>query len=664
VHAFQGNEFVLIRLRQVVEQLKLHDAEAVVDSLDGSGTLSLDDLTHIVSNTADFPEYYNADDKMKPVVKPLWIEHSLAKRKLQNPRQYSPDPKYFMSDVVVCCTGLPDGDAEAVQGAVLAMGGLFSSKLTSQVTHLITLSIDADFCQTAAQKRMNVKLVLPHWIDDCVRLGRKISERPYTLPATELHTATPSSKIPYAYGATPVRGALDAHPTSSPPPSPSVTRKLQSVFEKTKVALSKDLGIAPRHREVLEDTIRNGGGKVVNTATQCTIFVCRYREGTEYQAAARAGKHVGSLSWLYYLITTDRWSSPFRKLLHYPLAPKGVPGMQDFKISVSNYTGEGRQYLENLIIACGAECTKTLKQDNTHLITAYDKSEKCTAAKEWQVHLVNHLWLEESFAKYKVASVSNSRYTHFPIRTNLGEVVGQTEIDRTVLEKIFYPPEPDRIDDKSSDITKVGLKRGNSKTSNSNDVRTPAASRFVALEKENITPSTTNSRKAKNAATAKLQEMTPDIQLYEKERKRVGGVIHGGRRAKTSEEPSEAAEVPREAARKRTADDMEDSDAAAEAEKKKKRSKTGLPPVTMHLLVTGYDRWKDNPKAEDADKVSASISISTAVLIILDCIASARHHTCERGSTCHSSCCTSHSPNCQIHLRNGICTRNHLDRLH
>ena len=312
---------------------------------------------------------------------------------------------------------------------------------------------------------------------------------------------------------------------------------------------------------------------------------------------------MGNLAWLYYLITTDTWTSPLRRLLHYPVAPKGIKGFEGFKISLSNYTGEARTYLENLIIASGAECTKTLKQDNTHLITAHVQSEKCAAAKDWGIHLVNHLWLEESYARWTVASVSSSRYTHFPKRTNLGEVVGQTQINREVLEKNFYPENVEMKDDNSSDEPKVSLKRANQKVDNTTEFRTPATSRFAAMGKENMTPSTTNSRKSKEAATARLHELTTDIALYEKEKKRVGGVVYGGRR-KSDEERTE---IPR----KRAANVVDDRDEDSPEPEHKKKVKTGLPPISMHLLVSGYTRWKDAPKVEDSDRVRAPLKSSS-----------------------------------------------------
>jgi hypothetical protein len=130
----------------------------------------------------------------------------------------------------------------------------------------------------------------------------------------------------------------------------------------------------------------------------------------------------------------------------------------------------------------------------------------------------------------------------------------------------------------------------------------PMASRFVADGKENATPSTTNSRKSKEAAAARLHEIAPDIALYEKEKKRVGGVVYGGRR-KTDEDLI----VPANTKKRRSAEPQEEDEADDKTEAK--RQKKSKPPVTIHLLITGYQKWIGNIKKEDADKVGFVLTV-------------------------------------------------------
>ena len=97
------------------------------------------------------------------MVKPDWVEASILKGRLSNPRQYNPDPRMFFSGLVVSCADLPSGDSDAIIGGSLAMGGLYSSPVTKQVTHLVALSMESDKCQVALAKNLKCKILLPHW---------------------------------------------------------------------------------------------------------------------------------------------------------------------------------------------------------------------------------------------------------------------------------------------------------------------------------------------------------------------------------------------------------------------------------------------------------------------------------------------------------------------
>ncbi|KAJ5297623.1 hypothetical protein PENANT_c005G10437 [Penicillium antarcticum] len=606
---------------QLATSLEEHGGEPLIVQ-PGAEVPNVARFSHLISNTIDFEAYDTTCDALIPVVKPQWVSNSLAKKKLANPRQYSPDPRLFMNDVVVTCGDIPEGDKDAIIGGVVAKGGLYSPRISHMVTHLVDLTADSDKARMALAKKLNVKIVLPHWFDDCLKLGRRIDERPYTLPDPEILHVGADTPIPPQDNKDLV-GASTTNPTKLPTPSALAYNNGQrSVFEGKTIVLSPDLGIGSHLQESIEAVLKQGGAQVTSNIDTADMLICRYREGFAYRTASRLNLDVGNLAWLYRLMTFNTYTSPLRRLLHYPVSRTGIPGFQGLKISLSNYVGEARIYLENLIAAAGAECTKTLKQENTHLITAHGTSEKCNAAKEWGLEVVNHLWLEDSYAKWKLQPASDPRYSHFPLRTNLGEVAGQTRLDRNVLERIFFqsedtapsprramhskdqnmlsvqaPPEKKRkiIDDASEASHGTPQTAGKS----SRSIQTPARSRIMSEGKENETPSSTSSRKSKDAATARLHEIAPDIALYEKEKKRVGGVIYGGRR-KSDEHRGQEKEKE---SKKRTsveAEDESDVDQAVEP----KRQKKSRPPISMHLLITGYQKWigKGNEKKEDADK--------------------------------------------------------------
>ncbi|KAJ5659513.1 hypothetical protein N7507_005964 [Penicillium longicatenatum] len=580
------------------------------------------ECTHIVSNTINFESYDIACKALIPIVKPSWVHTSLSKRKLANPRQHSPDPRLFLHDVVVTCGDIPEGDKDAIIGGVVAKGGLYSPRMSALVTHLVDLTMDSDKARLTQAKKLRAKIVLPHWFDDCLKLGRRIDERPYILPDPEILRANPDD---------PIRGngnkGLAGASTPEPSALPTVNIDAQgtndrSVFDGKCIMLSPDLSIGSRLLESIETVIKQGGATVTRNLNEADWIICRFREGFVYRNASRLDKEVGNLAWLYSLMTYNEYTRPLSRMLHYPVSRTPIPGFEGLKISLSNYVGEARIYLENLIAAAGAECTKTLKQENTHLITAHGTSEKCSAAREWGLQVVNHLWLEDSYAKWQMQPVSCPRYNYFPSRTNLGDVAGQRMLERDVLEKNFFsseglpspetttmqnkdrdapsmqPPADKKQEDgdKASEKTSTPKANGKTRKSSEKKVETPARSRLIPDNKENETPSSVSSRKSKEAAIAHLHDLAPDIALYEKEMKRVGGVIHGGRRKSDEDRVRDNPKKRRSV----EAEGESDTEQANEA----KRAKKSRPAIAMHLLITGYQNWvgKGNEKREDADK--------------------------------------------------------------
>jgi hypothetical protein len=303
---------------------------------------------------------------------------------------------------------------------------------------------------------------------------------------------------------------------------------------------------------------------------------------------------------------------------------------------LSNYAGEARVYLESLIKATGAEFTKTFRQENTHLITAHEGGSKCEAAGEWNIDVINHLWLEDSYSQCTKMAITDPKYTYFPRRTNLGEILGQTQIDREVVEKNYFPqPGATNPKDKKevakakkasigeafADVTTPLTSRKQRSLPSDSSFVTPAIGRHSS-EKENETPGTSGSRGAKSRALSKLAESAPDIALYEKEMKRAGGVVHGGRREKSAVDATEKTKkhdwktATRESTgSKRSFDDMsadeksEDEEAAEAKPKSKKAKKDKMPPIQYRMVLTKYERWENGMAMKESDDKASLCTI-------------------------------------------------------
>ncbi|KAJ8128482.1 hypothetical protein O1611_g5152 [Lasiodiplodia mahajangana] len=603
------------------------------------GSLPLATITHIVSNTIEFPQYDESTAMMIPVVKSKWISASLAKGKQAQIRPYTPDPRMIFSDVMLSCADIPDTDKDAIIGATMAMGGMYSDHVTKLTTHICALSVDHPKARMTLEKKHKCKIVLPHWFDDCFRLGKRIDEGPYLLPDPEILRVSPERSIepqcsPY------IEGATSARPDYLQPPE-TLGRKLQlTVFIDKKIMLSDDLDMRDRLRQIVVDLVTNGGGQMTDSADECDWLVCRYRDTQEYKQASQLGKTVGNMSWLFYLIQHNAWSNPLHRLLHYPEPRNGIPGFQDMKISVSNYGGEARIYLENLIKCAGATFTKTMKADNTHLVTARDNSEKCEAARDWNIDMVNHLWIEESYAKCEMQTLTVSKYTHFPPRTNLGEIIGQTFFDEKLLKAIYYPDGPEKsvavplrkrkaldMSDENSLVEKpvasaVGGRQVRKEFNIMRDTdgenvempdlpapserrpaefATPARGRHVRSGKENETPSTvtSSSRSAKDKALGRLSNLAPDIALYEKEKKRGLKDGHGPWGGKRAADLIEREHLNR----RQVSSPITGEDKESRLEKRPaKKAKPTLPEVNIRIILTGFKRWVNDKQKEDADR--------------------------------------------------------------
>lgn len=639
----------------------LDEEGAVFSSLGDHGSIAnLHELTHVISTHIDFPDYSRAVDLAVDVVRPMWVQVSIKKEKMTNARPFSPDPSQYFHDVVLTSANLPEGDKEAIMAGVLALGGQFSNPLTKLCTHIVTTDENHDKCIIARTKGMSCKILLPHWFDVCLKLGKKINEGPYTFPDPEIlrhdHEKPPKA-IPSPHLEDASTDQPSYAPEASPPSSPSAARKSLNAFSNKKVFLCKDLELSKHLRGTLEVIVQQGGGSLSDNVADADVYIGRYREGRDYVQASRARKEVASLAWLYHVINRSHWTSPTNKLLHYPIPKEGLPGFSNMRISVSNYSGEARIYLENLVRHCGAEFTKTFKQDNTHLITAHENSEKVEAAKEWGINIINHLWLEESYAKCTVMPLTVPKYTIFPTRSNLGEVCGNMALDLQAVERKFLPKEssPPKTSNKSSpqkasyvvtDATSHTMSDHEEHSEEPADAEnvvepdepeepktvkkragrpaktTVATPRPASDEKENESPITSTGRASKMKAVGKLSLAAEDMALYDREMKRKGGLLHGGRRSSHHEEGSPApAAHPAKRQKKRASDentydvtaqgsDLSDGETQkptkpakkAKTAKEPKDKNPSLPPIVHRMMVTGDERWVGKPKKEDEDK--------------------------------------------------------------
>lgn len=159
--------------------------------------------------------------------------------------------------------------------------------------------------------------------------------------------------------------------------------------------------------------------------------------------------------------------------------------------------------------------------------------DKCKHAHEWGIDVVNHLWLEETYAKWALQPITIPQYIYFPPQTNLAEIVDKTQIQEEGIVDFFLPREEDDEDVADANLNAATAIRGNVQSSyvhtdnqasappnavRSDPKRGPRPPTPQATSMQ--TPGSTKRKAAENAITKLHNEIMPDVLLWQKEKNR------------------------------------------------------------------------------------------------------------------------------------------------
>ncbi|KAK9768936.1 regulator of Ty1 Transposition [Basidiobolus ranarum] len=365
------------------------------------------------------------------IVTPNWVYQTIHTGYLQSEVAYSPDPFHVFSGTVISSIHLSEFDQDSLFAGVEALGGQWTEDYTADVTHLVAAYPDGEMYEKAISSN-TCQVVIPHWIDDSLKLRRILPEKVYSYPEPSIYRlfidqgetsvflpASQTDRIPVFY------------PEDQTVPVPN-SKFLQGYT----FLLSDDLTHIPEIIQVLHERLEQAGAKVAKTYSKnVNCIVCKYRLGDIYIRASLDQQIIGNLTWLYYILNVGKISNPLRFLLHYPLPKGGIPQFQTYTITLTNYIGNAREYLKRLIVGMGATYTGHMGSTHSHLICGSLSGEKCRKAQEWNVNMVNHLWLEDCFRSWTLHSITKHQYVHFPNGINLTDVIGQcTQLSNKITD--------------------------------------------------------------------------------------------------------------------------------------------------------------------------------------------------------------------------------------
>ncbi|KAG8903530.1 hypothetical protein FRB99_003161 [Tulasnella sp. 403] len=398
---------------------------------------SVGEATHIVTSSLDFD---NKEEMRSDAVlaTPTWVQHCLTNEMAMDPTYYSPDPSNFMSGVIAAGVNLPPSDVEAICIGIESFGGQWKFDFCKTVTHLFVLHPDTDTYRTAMDHKeiLGLEIILPAWFSDCHLLQQRLPTEPYSFPNPAMFQPMATLNV---IGNQPIAGTDDQYKSvtllkqndrlyrstliaSGEKPLRDDRLKTSNVWRGQTVLLSSDLDLSEGLLLGVQNSItRNGGNPIHGDDNICDADVL----------AIERGILIGTVAWVFYVEQMGRITRPLDRLLHFPVPQYPIKGFEQFEITVTNYTGESREYIKKLIQATGATFTANMTQKNTHVIAAHTTGLKVERASAWNLPIINHTWLEDCFVEWKtlpIAGVSAGKYYRFPRGLNFMSLLGEKSL--------------------------------------------------------------------------------------------------------------------------------------------------------------------------------------------------------------------------------------------
>lgn len=487
-------------------------------------SIKLLNLTHIIATNINFPEFVFADVNMIPIVTPRWVHDSINLKRLVSLRPYSPNPNLYLKDVFVAVVlELPHGDKEAIIAAVLEHGGQYQDNVTKFTTHVVSMDVLNDACVIANLiPEKDIKCVLPHWIDDCLKQKQKLDEKAYLLDSPSVEFGNDEVKVDQ-FTTMSFSKSLYAARTNV-----EAKNAEKEFFKEKEFYLAEDLRLGARIGDLIKSLIRSAGGQVSesieennggndkngadgNTAIQ-KIYVGKYRAGRDYITSSKQKYTVGNLSWLFAMLARNEYFSPLNNLLHYPISKTGLPDFENLIFSATNYTGDGRMYLEKLITSIGGNFSRSLNPRVDYLICARPVGAKYEAAQSWDsIRIRNHLWIEECYKQWLFINSDgkSDKYCTINETNEPSSLLGNVKFDEESIQKFYDASKRQRSistsndDSRQSDKESVSTAGKSKKKPKTTKTAKTAAVEAAKAEAEATKTTTTTT------ATTKTTEYTP-----------------------------------------------------------------------------------------------------------------------------------------------------------
>jgi hypothetical protein len=235
-------------------------------------------------------------------------------------------------------------------------------------------------CRTALKR--GIKVVVPAYFDDILRLRIPLPDQAYSFP-------DPS------YLESGVAGNIKPDPLG--PVDPQL--------------LDGHIVYFTRIDNVLQGRCSALGAKIVTKYdNKITMMVT---DTIEDYGMSNENCLVGTTRWMTDQLKEGKILYPGSRPLHFP-RPDDWILTKDILISISGYEGQARSDIMQMAAGLGAKATGRLTGKHTHLVCSNTVGVNFAKAIDMNLHIVNHLWLEETYSSWIPQREGKPFYTHFP----------------------------------------------------------------------------------------------------------------------------------------------------------------------------------------------------------------------------------------------------------
>ncbi|KAH6592600.1 hypothetical protein BASA50_007976 [Batrachochytrium salamandrivorans] len=344
-------------------------------------------------------------------VTPLWVEKVVLHNRFCGPEFYSPNPEKFCTGIVAYCDEqIPSGDVEILYGGIEAFGGQWRTSLTDDTTHVIALS-DSTKTTKAALAMPSVKIILPHYFDDCFTLRRYCSDDAYLFPEPKLFSKHSNNPIVSKFTR---QGSAETIDVEQRNPKMGLDDSfLHGHYIFFDPSLRKNADCVK-----LVESLKTTRAKICISyePARTTIAIMDLQSRPAFKQALSDAVLVGTPQWLGSVLAEKRLSNPKLAALHFPRPSIPIKGAETMVISVSNYVGAAREDIATMCAHIGAQFTRFIRLGVKYL-----------RALEWNINIVNHLWIEETYVKWVMQREAKPRYTR--LTPSLGSMVNQIPVE-------------------------------------------------------------------------------------------------------------------------------------------------------------------------------------------------------------------------------------------